>query len=65
MAKFYSEFGRTSNVCAEAAEAFSGLLGSLRSSGKRAIKVLEFGAGLFLSVDLNEESDIFFQERGC
>ncbi|KAJ7087152.1 hypothetical protein C8R44DRAFT_991421, partial [Mycena epipterygia] len=45
MAKYYVESSQTSNVCIEATKAFSGMLKSLRESGKRVIKVLEVGAG--------------------
>ncbi|KAJ6483679.1 hypothetical protein DFH09DRAFT_949601, partial [Mycena vulgaris] len=45
MAKFYAEFGQTSNVCVEAAKAFSAVLDSLRKSGKKSLKILECGAG--------------------
>ncbi|KAF8180692.1 hypothetical protein K438DRAFT_2170972 [Mycena galopus ATCC 62051] len=45
MAKFYSKSSQTSNVCFSAAEAFSGILETLRRSGKRFIKILEVGAG--------------------
>ncbi|KAF8209013.1 hypothetical protein K438DRAFT_1960740 [Mycena galopus ATCC 62051] len=45
MAKFYSRGSQTSDVCLEATETFSGILGALRRNGKRFIKILEVGAG--------------------
>ncbi|KAF7348045.1 Polyketide synthase [Mycena sanguinolenta] len=45
MANFYSKANQTSNVCLEATKTFAGILASLRMSGKRAIKILEVGAG--------------------
>ncbi|KAF7336301.1 Polyketide synthase [Mycena venus] len=45
MVKFYSKGRQTSDVCVEATEAFSGVLETLRRSGKRFIKILEVGAG--------------------
>ncbi|KAJ7686126.1 hypothetical protein B0H17DRAFT_1332956 [Mycena rosella] len=45
MAKFYSKSSQTSNVCAEATKVFSGVLESLRKSGKKSVRILEVGAG--------------------
>ncbi|KAJ6449449.1 hypothetical protein C8R45DRAFT_1084229 [Mycena sanguinolenta] len=45
MAKFYSKANQTSNVCLEATKAFAGFIDSLRTSGKRTLKILEVGAG--------------------
>ncbi|KAJ6550372.1 polyketide synthase dehydratase-domain-containing protein [Mycena vulgaris] len=56
MAKYYSKNSQTSNVCNEAARAFSGILESLRTSGKKSIKILEVGAGPgFLTSPLIDE----------
>jgi hypothetical protein len=49
MAKFYSKSSQTSNVCLEATKAFSGVLDSMRKSGKRSIRILEIGAGRYSS----------------
>ncbi|KAJ7659556.1 hypothetical protein DFH06DRAFT_1402502 [Mycena polygramma] len=45
MAQFYSEYSETSNICHEVTKAFSGILELLRASGKKSIRILEFGAG--------------------
>ncbi|KAJ7484906.1 hypothetical protein B0H11DRAFT_1163748 [Mycena galericulata] len=45
MAKYYSKSNQTSNVCSEVTKAFSRILESLRTSGKKCIKILEVGAG--------------------
>jgi hypothetical protein len=47
MVKFYSKANQTSNVCMEATKAFSCILKSLQENGKKFIKVLEVGAGLY------------------
>ncbi|KAJ7801502.1 hypothetical protein B0H14DRAFT_2895228 [Mycena olivaceomarginata] len=44
MAKYYSKSNQTSNVCSEVTKAFSCILESLRTSGKKCIKILEVGA---------------------
>ncbi|KAF8209510.1 hypothetical protein K438DRAFT_1960508 [Mycena galopus ATCC 62051] len=45
MAKYYSKSRQTSNVCSEVTKAFTCILASLRTRGKKCIKILEVGAG--------------------
>ncbi|KAJ6518275.1 hypothetical protein C8R47DRAFT_1312711 [Mycena vitilis] len=45
MAQFYTQSNQTSDVVSHAITAFSDVLDSLRKSGKRAIRMLEVGAG--------------------
>jgi hypothetical protein len=50
MATFYSkDFYQMSDVCIEATKVFSGVLALLRQSGKKSIRVLEVGAGVYPS----------------
>ncbi|KAJ7673945.1 hypothetical protein DFH06DRAFT_751727 [Mycena polygramma] len=66
MGQFYAEYGQTSNICGEAAKAFSGLLEVLRTSGKKSIRILEFGAGTGLLTrhlieELKQNSDLLVE----
>lgn len=66
MTNFYSEFGTATNACVSGAKAFSGVLDTIRMSGKKSVKILEIGAGSFLSTNLNQMADNrTCQERGC
>jgi hypothetical protein len=51
MAQFYSKQNQQTDVCIHAGRAFGTILGSLRLSGKKMIKVLEVGAGTSSSFD--------------
>jgi hypothetical protein len=62
MGKFYSKSSQTSNVCIEATKAFSGVLEALRRSGKKAIKILEVGAGLYPPIYHIQKPDGLYQE---
>ncbi|KAJ7248052.1 hypothetical protein C8J57DRAFT_1475664 [Mycena rebaudengoi] len=66
MAQFYSKQNQQTDVCIHAGRAFGTILGSLRLSGKKMIKVLEVGAGTGLLthplVDaLSEHPDMLVQ----